>query len=71
MNVIFHSEGQSNFRDLGGYRNGDGRSLKWGRVYRSGRLVKLTDRDLERLEQLGIRTVVNLLTEDDRGSVRP
>lgn len=58
--------GQANFRDLGGYQTIDGRSLKWGQVYRSGRLVKLTDEDLVRLEQLGIRTVVNLLTEDDR-----
>jgi protein-tyrosine phosphatase len=58
--------GQANFRDLGGYQTIDGRSLKWGQVYRSGRLVKLTDEDLVRLEQLGIRTVVNLLTEDDK-----
>ncbi|UCC55009.1 MAG: tyrosine-protein phosphatase, partial [Anaerolineaceae bacterium] len=35
--------GQANFRDLGGYQTIDGRSLKWGQVYRSGRLVKLTD----------------------------
>jgi len=46
--------GQSNFRDLGGYRTGDGRSLKWDQVYRSGRLVKLTDEDISRLEQLGV-----------------
>jgi protein-tyrosine phosphatase len=58
--------GQANFRDLGGYETGDGRSLKWGEVYRSGRLVRLTDNDLERLEQLRIRTVVNLLTADDQ-----
>ena len=58
--------GQSNFRDFGGYRTVDGHSIKWGEVYRSGRLVKLTDDDLARLEQLGIRTVVNLLTEDDQ-----
>jgi protein-tyrosine phosphatase len=58
--------GQANFRDLGGYESGDGCSLKWGEVYRSGRLVQLTDEDVVRLEQLGIRTVVNLLTEDDR-----
>ena len=44
----------------------DGRIVKWGQVYRSGRLVKLSDNDVARLDQLGIRTVVNLLTESDR-----
>jgi len=58
-------DGQSNFRDLGGYETSDGRIVKWGEVYRSGRLSKLTDKDISRLEELSIRTVVNLLTEDD------
>lgn len=58
-------DGQSNFRDLGGYEAADGRTIKWGAVYRSGRLTKLSDEDVARLEALGIRTVVNLLTEDD------
>lgn len=58
-------DGQSNFRDLGGYEAADGRSIKWGEVYRSGRLSKLSDEDVARLEALGIRTVVNLLTADD------
>ena len=44
----------------------DGRIVKWGQVYRSGRLVKLSDNEVARLDQLGIRTVVNLLTESDR-----
>jgi protein-tyrosine phosphatase len=58
-------QGQVNFRDLGGYQTSDGHSVKWGEVYRSGRLPKLSDQDVERLESLGIRTVVNLLTPDD------
>jgi protein-tyrosine phosphatase len=58
-------QGQVNFRDLGGYRTSDGRTVKWGEVYRSGRLPKLSDQDVLRLESLSIRTVVNLLTEDD------
>ena len=64
-------EGQANFRDLGGYQNVDGRSLRWREVYRSGRLAKLTDQDVARLEELGIRTVVNLLTADDIESYGP
>lgn len=58
-------QGQPNFRDLGGYGTPDGRSVKWGEVYRSGRLPKLTDKDVALLESLGIRTVVSLLTADD------
>jgi len=58
-------DGQSNFRDVGGYETIDGRRVRSGQVYRSGRLTKLSDADVERLTGLGIRTVVNLLTEDD------
>lgn len=54
-------EGQSNMRDLGGYETADGRALKWGEIYRSGELPHLTDADLDTLEALEIRTVVNFL----------
>lgn len=57
-------EGTDNFRDLGGYRTADGQTLRKGLVYRSGHLGKLTDGDLARLKELGIRQVV-----DFRGSV--
>ena len=58
-------DGQSNFRDLGGYETTDGHRIRSGEIYRSGRLTKLSDADVDRLAGLGIRTVVNLLTEDD------
>jgi len=58
-------QGQANFRDLGGYKTGDGRTVKWGEVYRSGRFPNLSDNDVLRLEKLSIKTVVDLLTEDD------
>lgn len=58
-------EGQSNFRDIGGYETEDGRSVKWDRVYRTGELPRLSDEDVMRLEELGIKTVVNFLTEDE------
>jgi protein-tyrosine phosphatase len=51
---------QSNFRDLGGYETADGRSVKPGLIYRSGDLSKLTDKDLDKLQALGIKTVVDL-----------
>ena len=57
--------GQANFRDLGGYQSSNGRTVKWGKVYRSGRLPKLTKDDVDQVANLGIRTVISLLTEDD------
>jgi protein-tyrosine phosphatase len=54
-------EGQPNFRDVGGYETADGRKMKWGEIYRSGQMPDLTDADVERLEELGIRTVVTFL----------
>lgn len=53
-------EGQTNFRDLGGYRTADGHRVKWGLVYRAGQLNKLTDADLSKLRDLNIRTVIDL-----------
>jgi protein-tyrosine phosphatase len=53
-------EGQANFRDLGGYRTTDGRTVKWGVVYRSGQLSKLSDADLSKLKKLQIHSVIDL-----------
>jgi protein-tyrosine phosphatase len=58
-------DGQANFRDLGGYLTGDGRTVKWGEVYRSGELPRLSDRDVTKLDELDIRTVVNFQTEEE------
>jgi protein-tyrosine phosphatase len=52
-------EGQGNFRDLGGYKTVDGKTVKWGLIYRAGQLNKLTDADITRLKELKIRTVVD------------
>ena len=45
-------EGQPNFRDLGGYQTTDGRTVKWGQIYRSGELPNLTDQDVKKLDLL-------------------
>jgi protein-tyrosine phosphatase len=49
-----------NFRDLGGYRTTDGRTVRWHRLYRSDDLSRLGMADRERFAALGIRTVVDL-----------
>ena len=49
-----------NFRDLGGYRTDDGRTIGWGRLFRADGLYRLTADDLAVVDALGIRTVVDL-----------
>jgi len=58
-------DGQPNFRDLGGYETADGRAVKWGQVYRSGELPRLSDDDVAKLEELEISTVVSFLTDKE------
>ncbi|HEY6980890.1 tyrosine-protein phosphatase [Reyranella sp.] len=53
-------EGGSNFRDLGGYRTADGRTVRRGAVFRSAHLGALTDADRASLGKLGVRTIVDL-----------
>lgn len=48
-----------NFRDLGGIPTKDGRIVQWGKLYRSGKLNKLTDKDLKYFNTLAINTVVD------------
>ena len=56
-------QGCSNLRDLGGYRAGDGRAVRFGLVFRSASLAALTDEDLRTFRATGIRTVCDLRGE--------
>ena len=53
-------KGGSNFRDLGGYRTSDGRTVRRHAVFRSAHLGTLTDEDRSALGKLGVRTIVDL-----------
>jgi len=55
-------EGTVNFRDLGGYETSAGRRIRWGRVFRSDHLSRLTDRDIAFLQRLKIRCVCDFRT---------
>jgi len=60
-------EGCLNFRDLGGYRTGDGRRVRWGRLFRSDALHHMTPRDVRHVrDDIGIRTVVDLRSTTER-----
>lgn len=56
----------SNFRDVGGYRGADGRTVKWGRIFRSGAMPLLTDSDYALLGGLKIGSIVELRSVDER-----
>ncbi len=55
-----------NFRDAGGYATTEGRTVRRGVLYRSGNLCKATPRDLDTMERLGIRTVIDLRSEGEQ-----
>jgi protein-tyrosine phosphatase len=59
-------EGLVNFRDLGGYETSSGRRTRWGRVFRSDALYRLTRSDMEQFGILGVRTVYDLRNDEER-----
>jgi protein-tyrosine phosphatase len=63
-------QGQSNFRDLGGYPTADGRRVKSGLIFRSGELSNLTPQDYSTLSKLALRTVYDLRTDGERATAQ-
>lgn len=55
-----------NLRDVGGFYTTDGRMVRWGQLYRSGSLSRLTEADLAYLKRLGVRLVIDLRSTDER-----
>ncbi|STQ72887.1 Protein tyrosine/serine phosphatase [Hafnia alvei] len=52
-------EGGVNFRDMGGYLAADGRRVKRGKLFRSGALDRLTDKDLSYLQDVPIKNILD------------
>ena len=59
-------EGTRNFRDLGGYRTLDGKQVRWGKLYRSGMLSRLTDADYGYISNLHIALIHDLRSTGER-----
>lgn len=56
----------SNFRDLGGYKAAGGKAIRWGRIFRSGAMPMLSERDYRMLGSLDIRSIIDLRSTDER-----
>jgi protein tyrosine/serine phosphatase len=60
------AEGAPRFRDLGGIAAADDQTIRWGILYRSEALWRLTETDLDVLRALRLRTVCDLRGEPER-----
>ena len=63
--------GAFNFRDLGGYAGLDGRTTRWGTLFRSDTLHELTEGDVDLLRSLGLATIIDLRTSARARAHRP
>jgi protein-tyrosine phosphatase len=54
-----------NFRDLGGYRAADGRSIRWRQLFRADGLTRLDEDDCAQLADIGLATVIDLRTDGE------
>ncbi len=58
-------QGGHNFRDLGGYQTENGQYVQWGKLYRSGTMVGLTDHDYDYLSDLGIKVICDFRSREE------
>ncbi|MDR1644719.1 MAG: tyrosine-protein phosphatase [Tannerellaceae bacterium] len=49
-----------NLRDIGGYLSSQGKFMRWGKVYRSGEIGRISAWDTLRLNKLKIKTIIDL-----------
>ncbi len=60
-----HLKGTTNTRDIGGYQISDSRTLRPGQIIRSENLSRLTAADFQKLEEIGVKTVIDLRTDKE------
>jgi len=63
---IIPLSGVKNFRDMGGYHADDGRSLRWGQVFRSGHLADMTDDCGTEIFARDIETVIDFRSDAEK-----
>jgi len=62
---VIHLKGTTNTRDIGGYQTNDLNTLRWGQIIRSDKLSRLTPNDFQKLEEIGLKTVIDLRTNKE------
>jgi protein-tyrosine phosphatase len=60
---VIDLEGTTNTRDIGGYQTGDLRILRSRQIIRSENLSRLSPADFQKLEEIGVKTVIDLRTD--------
>ena len=64
-------DGVLNVRDLGGHPTEDGRETRFGRIVRADNIRRLSDEGWRALSEYGIRTIVDLRTEEELAADPP
>lgn len=59
-------KGGYNFRDMGGMKNKENKFVRWGRLFRTDEMNKLTDEDLTYVASTGLFTVVDFRTSSEK-----
>jgi len=63
---ILSLTGVKNFRDMGGYTSADGRTMRWGHIFRSGHLSDLTDECGIEMLARDIETVIDFRSDREK-----
>lgn len=63
---VLRLEGGSNFRDMGGYKTVDGKTVVRGKLFRSGAMSSITDKDREYLSKFDFKLVADLRSVEER-----
>ncbi|MDA8709225.1 tyrosine-protein phosphatase [Gammaproteobacteria bacterium] len=59
-------DGSHNTRELGGYKTTDGKTIKWGKLFRSDKLSDISKIDQAYLQNLGIKKIVDFRSEQEK-----
>ncbi|WP_170287282.1 tyrosine-protein phosphatase [Halioglobus maricola] len=63
---VLNFEGIHNFRDLGGYRSEDGRTVRWGKLYRSANFHETSRADQQVLAELGLAKIIDFRSAPEK-----